>query len=154
AGVLFLIVAVLVLRRLAARPRQPPAAPAVAADPVTAPASADRKQRDAARSALQLACSNNDPQTAARALLQLAAVEWPAEPPRNLEALARRLPAAAGPVRELERALYAAGSAGWQGDKLGQVFANGLPATQPESAPAAPDLAPLYPDWDRQGRET
>ena len=39
---------------------------------------------------LQQACSGNDPRAAARALLQLAATEWPEDPPRNLVELGRR----------------------------------------------------------------
>jgi len=152
AGIVLLIAGVLGLLRLAAWSRRHAEAPVAVAEP--APATGNRQQRQAALADLQQACSGNDPQTAARALLQLAETEWPADPPRNLEALARRLAAAAGPLRALERALYAAGSAAWQGDELWKLFRNGLPAGHPDSVAADPGLAPLYPDWDRQRGET
>jgi len=83
-------------------------------------------------------------------LLQLAGVEWPEDPPRSLEALARRLVTAAKTLRELERALYAPGNAAWQGHELWKLFRNGMPAEQTDSIPDAPGLAPLYPEWDRR----
>jgi hypothetical protein len=151
AGGVLLAAALLGMRRYAGRSSGHAASAAANAD--TAAGAGDRRQRHAALAALQQACNGNDPQTAARTLLQLAAAEWPADPPRNLGALARRLPAGAGPVRDLERVLYAAGHAGWRGDELWQVFSHGLPAGPMDSASAAPGLAPLYPDWDRQHRE-
>jgi hypothetical protein len=118
----------------------------------TATTTGNRQQRQAALADLQQACNGNDPRAAARALLQLAEAEWPADPPRNLEALARRLAGvSAGPLRELERVLYAAGDSAWQGDELWQLFRNGLPAGKSETAVAASGLAPLYPDWEKRG---
>jgi hypothetical protein len=149
AGIVLLASIVIGLLWLAARLRRRPVAPADPADSGTASATAHRQQRDAALSALQQACSGNDPQAAARALLQLAAVEWPADPPRNLAALERRLSMEAGTLRALERALYAAGHAAWQGDELWQQFKNGLPVVHNDRVTATPGLAPLYPDRDR-----
>jgi len=100
---------------------------------------------------LQQACSGNDPQAAARALLQLATLEWPADPPRNLADLERRLPVEIGALPVLERVLYAAGDTAWQGDELWQQFQNGLPAGHTDRVTGEPGLAPLYPDWDRRG---
>jgi BatD DUF11 like domain len=148
AGSVLLAVVVLGLLRLTARSRRQSAAPVAVAD--TGAAIGDRQRRHAALDALQQACSGNDPQSAARALLQLAEAEWPVDPPRNLEALAQRLPTGAGPVRDLERVLYAAGNAAWQGEELWQLFRKGLPAGHPDSVAADPGLAPLYPDWDKQ----
>jgi hypothetical protein len=152
AGILLLAVVAPFLLRMTARSRPQPTASVAAADAASAAVTPDRQQRDAALSALQQACSGNDPQAAARALLQLAAVEWPEDPPRNLEALARRLEAGAGPLRALERVLYAAGNASWQGDELWKLFRNGLPAEHRKDLDPDPGLAPLYPDWDRQRR--
>jgi hypothetical protein len=148
AGCVLLTVVVLGLLRLTARlPRQPAAPVAVAG---TGASAGNRQHRQAVLAELQQACSGNDPQQAARVLLQLAEAEWPTDPPRNLEALARRLPTGAGPVRDLERVLYAAGNASWQGDELWQVFSKGLPAGHPVSVAADPGLAPLYPDREKQ----
>jgi len=153
-GLALLIAVVLGLLRLAARSRRRADAPVAVAVTESAPATVNRQQRQTALADLQQACSGNDPQTAARALLQLAEMEWQADPPRNLEALARRLPAGAGQLRALERVLYGAGSAAWQGEELWKLFRNGLPAGQPDSIAADQGLAPLYPDWDRQHRGT
>jgi hypothetical protein len=150
AGAGLLAAAVIGLSWLAARSRRRPITPVSAADSRTAAATADRQQRGGALSALQQACSGNDPQAAARALLQLATVEWPADPPRNLAELERRLPVAAGPLRALERVLYAPGNAAWQGEELWQQFKNGLPAGHAVRVTTDPGLAPLYPDRDGQ----
>jgi hypothetical protein len=148
AGSLLLAVVILGLLRLTARSRRQSAAPVAVAD--SGATTGNRQRRQAALDALQQACSGNDPQSAARALLQLAEAEWPADPPRNLEALARHLPTGAGPVRDLERVLYAAGNTAWQGDELWQLFRKGIPAGHPDRVAADPGLAPLYPDWDKQ----
>ncbi len=149
AGSVLLAVVILGLLRLISRLRQKSVAPVAVAD--TGVTTGNRQQRHAALDALQQACSGNDPQSAARALLQLAEAEWPPDPPRNLEALARRLPTVAGPLRDLERVLYAAGNTAWQGEELWQLFRKGMPAENPEGSVAAgPGLAPLYPDWERQ----
>jgi hypothetical protein len=154
AGIVLLIAGILLLRHRDVRSRRHADAPAVVPVADTAPATGNKQQRQAALADLQQACSGNDPQTAARALLQLAEMEWPVDPPRNLEALARRLAAGSEPLRALERALYAPGGAAWRGDELWHLFRNGLLAEQADSVAADPGLAPLYPDWDRQHRET
>jgi hypothetical protein len=148
AGVALLIAVGFSLLQLAVRSRRNAAATAAVAD--TAATAGNKQQRQSALANLQSACSGNDPQATAQALLQLAEAEWPEDPPRNLEALAQRLATGAGQVRDLERVLYAAGNAAWQGDELWQVFRNGLPAVHPDSVAAAPGLAPLYPDWEKQ----
>jgi hypothetical protein len=146
AGIVLLACIIIGLSWLAARSRHRPVGVAGPADNLIASATADRKQRDATLSTLQQACNGHDPETAARALLQLAAIEWPADPPRNLAALERRLSVDAGPLGALEQALYAAGNAAWQGDALWQQFKNGLPVAHADRVNAAPGLAPLYPD--------
>jgi hypothetical protein len=151
AGVALLAAFVTGLAWLAARWRRRSVTSAGPADSGTASATTDRQQRDAALSALQQACSGNDPQAAARALLQLATLEWPADPPRNLADLERRLPVEIGALPVLERVLYAAGDTAWQGDELWQQFQNGLPAGHTDRVTGEPGLAPLYPDWDRRG---
>jgi len=150
AGIVLLLAGVFGLLRLAARSRRRAAAPVAIDKTGSVPATVNRQQRQVALADLQQACSGNDSQTAARALLQLAETEWPADPPRSLEALARRLPAGAAQLRALERVLYGAGNTAWQGEELWKLFRNGLPAGHPDSVTADPGLAPLYPDWDRQ----
>ena len=99
------------------------------------------------RRALRQACRANDAGGAARALLEWAAEAWPDCPPGTLGALAERLASHGAPVRELDRALYAATSTPWQGKGLWEAVCNGLleqgaaPAPQPEALP------PLYPEW-------
>jgi hypothetical protein len=151
AGFVLLAAITIGLTWLVARSRRRPVTPIQPAEARTASAATDRQQRGAVLSALQQACSGNDPQAAARALLQLAALEWPEDPPRNLAELERRLPAEAGSLRALERVLYAAGDACWQGDELWQQFKKGLPARQAGHVTGEPGLAPLYPDRDKRG---
>jgi hypothetical protein len=151
AGFVLLAAITIGLTWLVARSRRRPVTPIQPAEARTASAATDRQQRGAVLSALQQACSGNDPAAAARALLQLAALEWPEDPPRNLAELERRLPAEAGSLRALERVLYAAGDACWQGDELWQQFKKGLPARQAGHVTGEPGLAPLYPDRDKRG---
>jgi hypothetical protein len=101
----------------------------------------------AAETLLEQACRDDDPQTAARALLQWAAAKWPDDAPRNLGSLAQRLVAGDKEIRELDQALYATGSQHWQGDALWQVFKQGLEAASKEGAVVQEGLSPLYPDW-------
>jgi hypothetical protein len=151
AGAGLLAAVIIGLVWLVARLRRRPATPAGTAADRKASATPDRQQRGAALSALQQACSGNDPQAASRALLQLATIEWPADPPRNLAELQRRLPVAAGLLRALEQVLYAPGNTAWQGGELWQQFRNGMPEEHADRAAADPGLAPLYPDWNKRG---
>ena len=102
------------------------------------------------QAALQQACGENDPQASAKALLQWAATTWPEDPPLSLGVLAKRLVAGADEVRELDQALYAAGSSAWQGDALWAVLQNGLQASPGAAAAQDEVLAPLYPTWERK----
>jgi hypothetical protein len=150
-GVMLLAIVIIGLSWLAARSRRRPVTPVGPADTRTAAARTDKQPRSAVLPVLQQACSGNDPQAAARALLQLAAIEWPEDPPRNLAELGRRLPVDIEALRTLEQVLYAPGDTTWQGDELWQQFKNGLPAEQADRAATDPGLAPLYPDWDKRG---
>jgi len=71
-----------------------------------------------ARHAFQKACEENNPQLAARALLDWAAGEWPDQPPRNLGALAHCVDKGVEEIHELDRALYAAENRLWNGHAL------------------------------------
>lgn len=109
---------------------------------------ADKQQVKAARSLLEQACREHDPQASARALLQWAAAKWPDDAPRNLGSLAQRLAAGGREIRELERALYATGARQWQGDALWQVFRQGPEAVVSDGPAGQDGLSPLYPDWN------
>lgn len=56
---------------------------------------------------LQTACEKHDKTQVAKLLLELAKLQWPANAPRNLGALADRLAVGADEIRELDRQLYA-----------------------------------------------
>jgi hypothetical protein len=150
-GATLLAVVIIGLSWLAARSRRRPVTPVGPADTRTAAATTDKQQRSAVLPVLQEACSGNDPQAAARALLQLAATAWPEDPPRNLAELGRRLPADVEALRALEQALYAPGDTAWRGDDLWRRFKNGLHAEHVDRTATEPGLAPLYPDWDKRG---
>ncbi|HBE91556.1 MAG TPA: hypothetical protein DDW55_03180 [Gammaproteobacteria bacterium] len=114
--------------------------------PVTASRMPSGKQQiRAAGALLEQACRDNDPQAAARALLQWAAVNWPDDAPRNLGSLALRLVAGGQEIRELDQALYATGSQAWQGNALWQIFNKGLEEVSKEGAVLQEGLSPLYP---------
>jgi hypothetical protein len=112
---------------------------------------ADRKPATpaAARQALRRACSADNPQAAAAALLDWAAGLWPQSAPVSLGALAARLRAEQGDaVRRLDQVLYAGGDQHWQGVLLWQVMAAGpLAKTAVNSYPGR-RLPPLYPRAD------
>ena len=97
------------------------------------------------RQALRQACEQNDAATAAKQLLKLAQAQWPTAPPQNLGALADRVTSGSEEIRQLDRALYAASIADWQGKNLWQAIQNGLqthPTNDPENTH---ELGNLYP---------
>jgi hypothetical protein len=99
----------------------------------------------AARRRFHRACAANDAAAARRALLDWAALHWPAHPPRGLDDLARRLDHAQvrAALRELDRVLYREG-AEWEGKRLAQHLQR-LPEAAAASARDQSVLAPLYP---------
>lgn len=113
--------------------------------PVIDGSATSRQTERHAREALKQACTKNDPQAAAKALLELAAIRWPDAPPRNLAAVAARLIQGGEEIRGLERALYAAEDAVWQGQPLWQALKQGLVEPEPENERRSAPLPPLYP---------
>ena len=109
------------------------------------PSPSVKQQLAASTGALEKACQHNDPQAAARALLQWAEARWPDEPPRNLGALARHLAKGKEEIRDLERALYSVDADGWQGSALWKAFANGFDVISGEKQVTEEGLSPLYP---------
>jgi hypothetical protein len=149
---LLLIGAWLIRRRFR---RQPPAAPAPVAVKPVPPAAAPAPDAGGALRALRQACDDNDARAAARALLDWAAAEWPDSPPRNLGAIASRLPGDAGSeVRRLDQSLYAPGGVIWNGAGLGKVFSVAAGKVSQPVKPRTADggLAPLYPEWGKRLR--
>jgi len=106
------------------------------------PAAADRST---ALRELAAACGAQDGPAASRALLALAVIQWPDNPPRNLADLAARLAVGAEPVLALHRHLYGAGGEPWDADALRLAVGNGLQAQPAPTASAGEDLPPLYP---------
>ena len=147
-GVLVALIAILWLSRGRRTRVATAVAPAVQAE--QAEVSVPPPATAASQAAWQQACGENDPHASAKALLQWAATTWPEDPPLSLGVLAKRLVAGADEVRELDQALYAAGSSAWQGDALWAVLQNGLQASGAAAAEQDEVLAPLYPTWERK----
>ncbi len=94
---------------------------------------------------LRQACASNDPHAAARALSDLGQIEWPANAPRGLGALAARLESGAEEVNTLERHLYgAAPSPLWRGEALWRQVGRGLQVRQDVMQRAPNGLDSLY----------
>lgn len=101
-----------------------------------------------ARRDLHKACDDNDPQLAARALLDWASCEWPDQPPRNLGALAHCVDQGADEIHALDKALYAADKNPWNGQALWDRFKQGLSNGKTGgTTPPSGTLSPLYPRW-------
>jgi hypothetical protein len=116
--------------------------------PATSPPDSART----ARRRFLAACEAHDAPAARRTLLEWAALHWPANPPRGLEALAQRLddPQAREALAELDRALYRKAE-GWDGRRLRRRLQR-LPEPEAVSGRGTTVLAPLYPDAQRHSR--
>ncbi len=101
--------------------------------------------RDSSMRALHRACDANDTHTAATALLDLARVEWPGDPPRSLGALAARLDTGTEEVMTLDRSLYGSGDQGWDGAALSKALRRGLRPRHNMTSRDRDGLEPLYP---------
>ncbi len=99
-----------------------------------------------AKRALQRACYQGDPQTAAKALLQWAATVWSETPPKNLGDLADRLATDPTLIRDLDRTLYATSASSWHGGALWISVKQGLKEKEVSAKPSTTDLPPLYPN--------
>jgi len=90
------------------------------------------------------ACQVNDAAAARTALLNWAAMRWPATAPTSLTAMAKHCPAAlAEALVMLDRALYADDGGTWHGDGLWQVFATEKPIASGSADSQAQGLEPL-----------
>jgi hypothetical protein len=144
AGLAVLVVGLAAVRRRARR--QGTDGIARDAVDVAKPASPPMPDRRSSLRALQEACRANDAMAAAQALLSLARVEWPDDPPRGLAALAARLKAGVAEVAVLDRCLYGASAqaSDWTGQGLWERFKGGLGPTGSRPVPARHELDDLY----------
>jgi hypothetical protein len=168
-GALLLIVLLLVIAWRFTRRHQKPESAGSSASKSAVTRSQDSKSSDAttrppipsnnsaattrSRQSLRDACTNNDPQAAADALLQWATASLPEPAPRSLGALAVRVAQGADAIRDLETVLYGADSQTWNGQGLWEAFSEGLlKAGESSGSTTAPaeGAPPLYPDWHKQ----
>lgn len=102
----------------------------------------ERRRCTAALRQLKTACRHKDPHAARDALLRWSDQRWPANPPRSLGELVRRMadPALQTAVAELERHLYGRDAGTWDGHAL-HIGRNSLKSA---STRRDDDLPPLY----------
>lgn len=94
---------------------------------------------------LKKAAQQNSAQQSQAALLAWARARWPQQPPVSLPAIARRCaPELAEVITALDRALYANGEGGWQGQPLWQAFERHRPAAEVVEKVTGAGLEPLY----------
>ncbi len=108
------------------------------------PVSAPPPDRKSSLRALRDACQADDADAASQALLALARIEWPDDPPRGLGALAARLDKGAREVASLDRRLYGAQASPWQGAALWEQFKDGLHPARRRPSSESNELDSLY----------
>jgi hypothetical protein len=101
----------------------------------------------AARKRFHAACASGDAAAARDALLDWAAAQWPDDPPRGLQALAKRLDdeRARAALTGLDGALYKGDA--WNGQTLSALLQQ-LPQPPRPDSRRDRELAPLYPRSD------
>ncbi len=77
--------------------------------------------------------------------MMLGETYWPDEPPRSLDALAARIEHGQAQLKALDRSLYAADGADWNGTALWAAFKQGLEVKQVDKRHEDDGLSPLYP---------
>lgn len=102
-------------------------------------------RRAAAMRTLQQACATHTAPRAAQALLEIARLDWPNDPPRGLAALAARVDGGRGEIMALDRCLYGGGESRWDGSALWQEVRSGWRSASAARKQPAPGLEPLYP---------
>jgi hypothetical protein len=101
-------------------------------------------RRKSIMSALQRACLANQGHAAALLLLDLARLQWPANPPRGLRALAERLAVGKTEILVLDRSLYGTVGAVWEGAALWEAIQCGLQPKSDGSMQVGDGLPALY----------
>jgi hypothetical protein len=126
-------IALWLLRARAAHPR------------ASAVAAARRESRSSLARQIAVACRVNDARRVRELLLEWGRLQFAAEPPNSLGALASRLEGSLGAeIRALEAALYGPDAREWRGEAL-KVALESAPPLAHETAGHKPDpLAPLY----------
>ena len=95
---------------------------------------------------LKAACEANQPQQAAKIILQLAKLEWPTDTQLNLGAISRRVEQGADDIRQLDQYLYALKpDKPWNGSALWQSLQHGLIHKKQSTAEIQQDIYDLYP---------
>lgn len=100
---------------------------------------------DSALTKLESACVANCAVDASKALLSLAALIWPDQPPVNLGAIGARMPKARQAISELDKALYMRNSESWSGEPLWLSVSdtvNNIDTKVEKSNQVLPDLYP------------
>ncbi|MGB5305501.1 MAG: BatD family protein [Gammaproteobacteria bacterium] len=142
AGAALLVLA-LVLSAVKWRRHTQPVTPA--ASPVIPAAQNTRAMLKKLLPQLEHACSTNDAKAAAHVLLELGRARWPNDPPRSLGALATRLGQGNEQIAALNRALYAADTAKWNGTGLCIALKGAWQPKPADKKPVKESLKPLYP---------
>jgi len=96
---------------------------------------------------LKLACRNNDPTAAGKALLAWGQQTWQQNPPTNLTDLGNRCGAEIGKeVARLSKHLYGQRTESWNGEQLWQTFGKISVKTDSDRKTKQSPLAKLYPE--------
>ena len=97
--------------------------------------------------AVQQSCNNNDPRSAAAALLRWGKLRYPNNPPPSLEALANREEEPlASHLKELAKILYSSDTHHWTGAALGDSVKRAAPAIETSVSFSAKLKRPLSLD--------
>ena len=110
------------------------------------PQPAEKVQEQPLWRALHEAAQSGDAGKMREALLALAPFLWQEDPPRSLEAMARRVePPLGEELNRLSRQLYGAGEEGWDGERI-EAELKKLRTSRKAKSPGDPGaLRPLYP---------
>lgn len=97
------------------------------------------------QSSLSQACQKNNKHLSARLLLKFTRALWNDSAIQNLGMLASQLNQGTETIKELEKSLYAADSAKWDGKELQILIEKGIQQKQKNHTLENEGLAPLYP---------
>lgn len=104
--------------------------------------------RNLALKSVQQATLANDAPATAKAVMTLAALQWPERPPLNLRDLSNRVEHGSAQLLELDQVLYGYGENHWNGEALWQALSAGLNEKEGDQKTENECLQPLYPSFD------
>ena len=107
-----------------------------------------QSEKDRVLNSIRLASQTNDAAAAAKAIMALAALQWPDRPPLSLRELAARVKHGSPELLELDRVLYGTGNLSWDGGALYQVLGSGFTAKRDKPQTGKDALQALYPSFD------